>query len=236
MLLVDSLFHFQGVNSLHAAFVAYLKYFGSFGVKPDKTWSNITRSSLRTYACWLSVQTETSYKKYPSSINSYTGDATWFKSWHWYYRFVMGARTIPEVQQAMWGMTRKRIADIREKTITYQYGSLNLTNIKREDIFTSERANAYFYRWHILQPSSALSDTKLKEILRAAINANSTLNWSNINAWGDLHEALLIDSLYDKLPSVAVSSKNKVKNWNDSILGSLLSTRNSFNFDSNNLP
>ena len=41
-------------------------------------------------------------------------EGNYFKTWHWFYRFVMAGRTVAGYRQRMWHMARIRLRDIMQ--------------------------------------------------------------------------------------------------------------------------
>lgn len=224
-------------------FLAYLKFkqaetfryaFGRFGVELVANWKergkNLLNSSNRTYTNWIRLQTEDGF----TALSKIWDEANWFKSWHWFYRFVMagrlrfaqnGASTNPILagyRQAMWDMARIRLRDILSaewpqidgQQLTY-IGSANAAggagprNARAGDIFSSELSVALLMRWHINVPSTVLRNGKagkhLVAILKTVKDNTVGADFSNLD-WvnSEATQTALIDSLIERVSSDTV--------------------------------
>ena len=228
-----------------------------FGVRIDKSWRDsngvangaaLFNRSQRKYTAWLAMQQENG--NFDRLIEN-EAEANYFKSWHWFYRFVMAGRTIPGYRQGMWDMARIRLRDLLMLPWSSSSDTLTLA-----DIFTSEKALAMLLRWHIRFPGhvavSGRAGRRLQAVLQDAQQQASQLNWDNPANWIDAHEAALIASLrrataqaggglddtiqyVDEWPSWATGS-NPRRFKLDKSIASLSEARNSFQFDSTDLP
>lgn len=222
--------------------------FGHYGLDLTKVWS-ITDSSFRVapgkYACWIKWDTETGTEEVPNTINNKIGDSTWFASWHWFFRFAMVSRTVEDFRKTQWDMVRIRIRDMLETKVTLSHGTLNLLDVKIGDIYTSEKAIAYLYRYHIWRPSRITNSTynmsnyastkpTLGMLLKKAVDDTPTttptntssvpipvIDWSLAVAnWTDAHEKALLDALEALLFAPAFinnenNSFSKIRYWAD---------------------
>lgn len=197
------------------AFIAYFagrskagfnKVFGNFGLHPEYKWNDdgLYSSSTRTYTSWLKLTNETHLPSQPthaetefSPLLKAKAEAAYLKNWHWIYRISMAGRTIPEYRQAMWGMTKQRIQDIRSKSASFQVGA-NKINSTLGEVFTSEKAVAILLRWHVYRPSHVVHPTyeRITAVIQGAINDNPLVNWQlQVENWVDAHEAALTERL-----------------------------------------
>ena len=145
-------------------YLAYLKHaepeafhdaFGFFGLDIDEQWSDaasratgaaLYRPGQRKYAGWVALQGEDgAFHRLPER----EGDGNYFKTWHWFYRFVMAGRRNPGYQRGMWDMARVRLRDLMG--LAWGDGARRLG-----DLFTSEKALAMILRWHIRFPPTSL--------------------------------------------------------------------------------
>ncbi len=189
-------------------FLAYLKYkqadtfnyaFGRFGIELAAEWENggknLLNSSNRTYTNWLKLRAEEGFVTLPKVWD----EANWFKTWHWFYRFVMAGRlrfaengaethsSFKWYRQAMWDVARIRLRDILSaewpkvdgQQLTYTgpanaAGSAGPRNARIGDVFTSELGVALLMRWHINVPGTVLrkgqAGKHLVAILKNAMN------------------------------------------------------------------
>jgi hypothetical protein len=174
---------------------SFEKVIGQFGVQIIDRWdeapgngAKLFNKSLRTYTTWLQLQTETGFAPLPKTWR----EASWFKTWHWFYRFAMAGRTqfadgatapktnslLENYRLAMWDMARIRLRNIltaewpkiNGETLIYE-GEENAAGPKGPrtarigDVFTSELATALLLRWHINVPGTLLKNGKASKHL-----------------------------------------------------------------------
>jgi hypothetical protein len=166
---------------------SFEKVIGQFGVQAIDRWdtapgngAKLFNKSLRTYTTWLQLQTETGLAPLPKTWR----EASWFKTWHWFYRFAMAGRTqfadgtaapktnslLAGYRLAMWDMARIRLRNIltaewpkiNDKTLRYEPED---RNARIGDVFTSELATALLLRWHINVPGTLLKNGKASKHL-----------------------------------------------------------------------
>ncbi|GBL54783.1 hypothetical protein PCLA_03r0059 [Pseudomonas citronellolis] len=197
------------------AFIAYFagrseasfsKVFGSFGLYPEYEWGNenLYSSSTRTYTTWIKLTNETHLPSQSTHAETEfnpllkeKAEAAYLKNWHWIYRISMAGRTIPEYRQAMWGMAKQRIRDIRRKSVRFQVGTSTINSTLGE-VFTSEKAVAILLRWHVYRPSHVVHPTyeRITAAIQGAINDNPLVNWQlQVANWDDTHESALTERL-----------------------------------------
>lgn len=197
------------------AFIAYFaghseagfsKVFGYFGLYPEYEWGDedLYSSSTRTYTSWIKLTNEThlpsqsvhAESEFSPFLKAKT-EAAYLKSWHWIYRISMAGRTTPEYRQAMWGMAKQRIRDIRSKSVSFQVGTSTINSTLGE-IFTSEKAVAMLLRWHVYRPSHVVHPAyeRITAAIQDAINDNPLVNWQlRVADWGDAQESALTERL-----------------------------------------
>ena len=231
-------------------YLAYLKHYepdsfrkaiGAFGVDVDKTWGDddddpsgkkLFKKEQRKYSGWLSLEQgdgtfqtvdDPPYKT--TAIDADTEDREcgqfYFKTWHWFYRFQMAARTIQSFKQRMWDFARIRLRDI----LTVPWGvSADANNqitpdgrftdgrgterpIELGDVFTSERAVALLLRWHINRPVQVVSydsganaykpAAKLLQAFGKAKAKAGTNFKRSPKEWGEAEESALIQGILE---------------------------------------
>ncbi len=241
----------------HADPDAFDKAMGFFGARVDEDWvdaaGNPTGAPLynrgqRKYAGWVAVQTaDGGFARLPEREE----DGDYFKTWHWFYRFVMAGRTNAGYRARMWDMARLRLRDLASVPRGDDGGAC------LGDLFTSEKARAIILRWHIRFPGHVAAGGRMGGRLDAAVQnaraAAAALDWDGDPAgWTDVHEAALIDGLrgqtqraggglpttirqVDRWPQWA-SGSNPKRYKLDKGIGPLSEARGSFRFDDEDLP
>jgi peptidoglycan hydrolase-like protein with peptidoglycan-binding domain len=181
------------------AFLAYLKYqdesafkkaIGFFGIQIDKDWfegagaangESLFNSGMRAYAAWPSQNTEAGDYETIAKYNKQAGFkreetkkyANYFKTWHWFYRFVMASRTIEGFRRCMWDMARIRLRDILStpwSKETDPNGGAGDRRTKIGDVYTSEKAVALLLRYHIWRPASIVLNGKVSNLAASKSN------------------------------------------------------------------
>ncbi len=233
-----------------------------FGVRVDEDWGDNGQSlfsrSQRKYAGWVALQREDGgYVRMDADEN----EGNYFKSWHWFYRFVMAGRTIDGFRRRMWDMARMRLRDILATpwatgagipAIPDGHGGTRSATIG--DIYTSERAVAMILRWHIRFPAhvirSGRAGSRLQNAFRSSMGSPPI---ADPTRWTDADETRLIDGIVDQVDEIGnpglVKTIDAVHDWPawsdgrnprgyrlDNDIGSLAVARNSFQFDSRDLP
>jgi hypothetical protein len=248
----------------HASPAAFDQAFGFFGVRVDESWvragvasgADLFGSSSRKYTGWVALQQEGGGF---ARLALNEGEGNLFKTWHWFYRFVMAGRTIEGFRRQMWHMARVRLRDIRQTPWGAGVAPVPLPGGGARpaavgDVFTSERAMGLLLRWHIRYPSHVLSGGSAGARLRQAfVRANIPASAGDTTAWNDAHEAALIQGIMDEARATGndgfVGTMTNVHNWPtwtaadnprryvlDPAIGNLATTRGSFQFDTANLP
>lgn len=165
---------------------AYERTFGRFGLYPTAAWPLNMAAQSGTYSTRIEIQTETGMQTLcgASGTDAYRREEnTYARTWHSYYRFLMACRTSEPLRQAMWGFSRVRIRDIRDKTFTIS-GAVRRVG----DYATSEKAVAMLLRWHIYRPAHLFrtptpgNPNHLLNIMTAVIAAHPAANQARENA------------------------------------------------------
>jgi len=253
------------------AYLSYLQYadaaafdkaFGVFGARISQSWiDGATTSgrrlfdrSLRAYSGLIALQQESG-----GYARLHTREEEWnyFKTWHWFYRFVMAGRTIEGFRRRMWHMARLRIRDIRSTPWGTGFaaipdGSGGTRPVTIGDVYTSERAMALILRWHIRFPANIVNGGNGGTRLRAAFRRAGVAT-TDPSTWTDVQEAALIQGLLDEATALhnadLMRSIDAVDSWPswagganprgyrlDRAIGNLAVTRASFQFDDSDLP
>lgn len=90
-------------------------------------------------------------------------DRDYFRTWHWFYRWVTAGRTVDGYREGMWDMARMRLRDLRNASFPNQTDlpsvgqGQNSQPATVSDVYTSERAMALLLRWHIRAPAHVVS-------------------------------------------------------------------------------
>ncbi|PQJ35328.1 hypothetical protein BSZ35_12595 [Salinibacter sp. 10B] len=161
---------------------AFEKAFGRFGLGLNHQWGNwedpggspdgstLYDDASRTYSSWVQLpaqdldpegkgsdeESSEEMQSMPKAPPDAKSEALYFKSWHWFYRFVMAGRTVEPYRQRMWDMARVRIRDLRSASLPLEApekAEWSPEEITIGDIFTSEKAMVMVYCWHIYSPS-----------------------------------------------------------------------------------
>lgn len=239
----------------HADPEVFQKAFSFFGARVDEDWvdangvpngASLFNKGSRKYAGWLALRTEEGFGRLPEREK----EGNYFKTWHWFYRFLMAGRTVPGYQRRMWDMARIRLRDLRDLP-----WSGDQTRVR--DVITSEKAAAIVLRWHIRFPghiaAAGKAGSRLLAALETARSVQPDLNWNAPPAgWTDAHERALIQGLrtqarqaggglpetiqaVDAWPQWA-SGNNPRRYRLSTTVGSLQEGRGSFQFDEQGLP
>lgn len=176
-------------------------------------------------------------------------DPAWgnyFRSWHWFYRFVMAVRTIPEFRTLTYDFARMRIRDVLSIPIN-NFGFIdangNPVNPTIGDIFKSEKSFAMVLRIHVFRPAwigDVINNRNntLRRILRSAVNRIGNHNFST---WTAAEERILINEIRNhRYPSRNQDVHETLRgvnnfNYQNQVNGTLSEQRN-FVFDNTNLP
>jgi peptidoglycan hydrolase-like protein with peptidoglycan-binding domain len=195
---------------------AFSSGFGFFGIRMNHRKSNANRSwttaagvrdgsdywvpSSRKFTGWAQLQQDDgTFQNVPDNM----ADLSYFRSWHWFYRFQMAGRTIAAYRRRMWDMARLRIRSI----LTAPWGANGLTAPNPAggtrpatigDVFTSERSVALLTRWHVWQPGSIVAGGVAGPHLRDALAASGVLPGAttDTSAWTNAHELALAHAIF----------------------------------------
>ena len=237
---------------------AFEEAFGRFGAKIDEDWgtngADLFKSSSRKYVGWVALQAEgtDTYNRLATDEN----EGNYFKTWHWFYRFVMAGRSVEGYRQRMWHMARIRLRDILSTPFNSSAGVPDVpdgTGGTRTatigDVYTSERAIAMILRWHIRTPAHVINGGDSgSQVEQAFGRANITSG--NPSTWGNAEETALIQGILDEVSGrsfeqsiqnvhdfpIWVGGSNPRGFTLDSTIGALADTRDSFHFDDIDLP
>ncbi len=211
---------------------------GFFGARVDEAWGtdggDLFIATSRKYVGWMALQREDrEFERMPLT----EADGDYFKTWHWFYRFVMAGRTIDGYRERMWHMARVRIRDIRATPWGAHTGAhaVNIANVGTSpgraatigDVFTSERATAILLRWHVRYPSGVVNGgaagADLRRAVRIAIGRGTRLDWTgDPSNWTDAHEQQLVEGLRQRVAqrnnanfSTTINQVDGWPNWVD---------------------
>ena len=191
---------------MHRNIGDYRLAYGNFGLYPSDAWAGVTAGPLwnqgqRKYTGWIRMhiegttptQAQGNLAQMPLFGNS-VAEAAYFKSWHWFFRWVMAGRTIDTVRRSMWNMVRMRLRDVLAINASITAGQVTFQD-SLGAIFTSERATAILLRWHIFRPTHVTGNSVRNSIVNA-INANRNIAWNLPRAqWTNAHESALLTQL-----------------------------------------
>lgn len=193
---------------------AFAQAVGRFGVDVDKPW-DVDGHALflndRKYATRPTAPLESGL---PLQIQQVVAEFDMFRSWHWFYRFVMAGRTVDGFRRRMWHMARLRIRDLLATPWDAPAAAPTVPNVadpaapggtrraRIGDVLTSERTVAFAYRWHILSPGGMVTGGHGGASLHAIVTAAGAPAAAGVagapafntdpTGWGDAHEAALI--------------------------------------------
>lgn len=242
-----------------ASYIAYLKEkdkltfdkaFGFFGLDITPTWNTSGQSffysgGIRNYGKGRPAMKQGTFLKPMPDDKTGIDFGNYFRNWHWFYRFVMAARTIPNFTKYIWDFARLRIRDISSISIknlgfTDSNGHLKEPNIA--EIFTSERAFALILRLHVRYPAHVANlnnqDTGLNTILKNSLAQmrKEHLEIKDFSKWGQRHQEILVDNMIDYYPTTKGIRQTLETVRDFSYSANRLSiSSNSFLFNSNNL-
>lgn len=88
----------------------------------------------------------------------------YLKTWHWFYRWVMAGRSVPAHQRALYAFAARRLRLLLETEWTAALHFDDGSGQRRAligDVFTSERAVALLFRWHVNMPGHVVSNGRV---------------------------------------------------------------------------
>ncbi|BCJ50644.1 hypothetical protein Asp14428_21190 [Actinoplanes sp. NBRC 14428] len=214
---------------------------GRFGLEIDDPWGTDGRNLFlptqdRKYVSRPAVPQE---EGVPQQVQQIVAEFDVFRSWHWFYRFVMAGRTIDGFRRRMWHMARLRLRDILATPWDTPGAAATLAAVpdpaapggarpaRIGDVLGSERSVAFAYRWHILSPAGMVSGGRAGNALRSIVAAAAAAgpNFAGSPAgWTDAHEAALVVAFPARAavlfppaangnPSSMVTTLATVDNW-----------------------
>lgn len=230
---------------------AYDKAFGFFGLDADKNWGTSGQDffysgKIRNYG-----KGRPAMKRGSATISMQNDKAglaigNYLRSWHWFYRFVMAARTVSGFTQYIWDFARLRIRDISSISIQglgFTNNSGAVQNPTIAEIFTSERAMALVLRLHVRYPARVggvnSQNEGLKEILNNSLDQmkRERLETKKFAQWTDRHQEILIENFINNFPTTEGIRMTLETVRDFTFSGNALSAAaNSFSFDSSSLP
>lgn len=246
-----------------SSYIAYLKEkdkatfdkaFGFFGLDVTPNW-NISGQSffysggIRNYgkgrpAMKRKTGLIISLESMPDGTKGFEF-GNYFRNWHWFYRFVMAARTIPNFTKYIWDFARLRLRDISSipiKNLGFTDRNGQAKDPSIAEIFSSERAFALVTRLHVRYPSHVANlnsqDTGLKTILKNALAQikKEGLEARDFAKWGQRHQEILVDKITTYYPTTKGIRQTLETVRDFSFNGTSLSiAANSFAYNSNNL-
>lgn len=149
-------------------------------------------------------------------------DMNYLRSWHWFYRFIMAARTISGFRRAFWRMSRIRLRELLRTPfghgvapVPHASGMYN-REARIGDLFTSERAVALILRWHVRAPGhmafGGQAGGRLKlAYQKARVGGKGPTQWGPPASWNDRHELALITSIMARAREVSDAPDSKFK-------------------------
>ncbi|WP_406723867.1 hypothetical protein WJ438_03195 [Streptomyces sp. GD-15H] len=210
---------------------AYNQLLGDCGIAPDRAWTGDGRTAapgqdrlwvrdLRKYTAFGTATDRTGAARpltgftapAGSGVLTYGryGEQEFFKTWHWFHRFVMAARTSAPFQRAMWDMARIRLRDIL--TTPWNAPADNPApmdpGVTIGDVFRSEKTVALIHRWHVFSPASVcrrnstgVAATTLQRVVVTARANRPDLVWgTNPAGWTVDHEEALAAAALERNP------------------------------------
>jgi len=230
---------------------AYDKAFGFFGLDAHKAWGTSGQDffysgTIRNYG-----KGRPSIKRGSATVSMQNDKAglaigNYLRSWHWFYRFVMAARTVSGFAQYIWDFARLRIRDIGSIEIQglgFTNNSGASKNPTIAEIFTSERAFALVLRLHVRFPARVAGVNSQNEGLKEILNNSlaqmkkEKLETKKFALWTDRHQEILIENFINNYPAGDGLRMTLTTVRDFTYSGNALSAAaNSFIFDSSNLP
>ncbi|GAA2463491.1 peptidoglycan-binding domain-containing protein [Streptomyces macrosporus] len=225
------------------AFLAYLRtrdeaafnqLVGDCGIAPDRTWigdgktaapgqASLWVRDLRKYTAYGTATDRTGTARpltgftAPAGSNVLTyrryGELEFFKTWHWFHRFVMAGRTSAPFQRAMWDMARMRLRDVLSTPWNAPGAAADNPapmdpGVTVGDVFRSEKTIALVHRWHVFSPANVARDgstgvaaTALQRVVVTARTNRPDLVWgTNPRPWTADHQEALAAAILERCP------------------------------------
>lgn len=235
----------------------YLLAYGNFGLYPSDSWVAANSGPLwtqgqRKYTGWIRMHIEGTVPAQAHGnldqmplFDRSVEETAYFKSWHWFFRWVMAGRTIDTVRRSMWNMVRMRLRDVLEVDL-----NIVAERVAFDDtlgaICTSERAAAILLRWHIFRPAH-VTGSRVRTSIVNAINANRNIEWNLPRTqWTNAHESALLTQILADANQVN-NTQTALSQWPNypgrsgrnymlgDELGALSADRDSFTLDTLNI-
>jgi len=185
------------------AALAYLQFldsgefdrlFGRFGISVESAWPDAEVDPNPLYiagqAKWASrvrlsgLGASAKDSRYPSAIPApltQQSDANYLRNWHWFYRWVMAARTSEVLQRLQWALSRIRLRALLETPWPNSADTRHFGTVR--NVFSSERAVAALLRAHVNKPAKIVSGKKAGDLLltsvrRAGLAGTNPATWT----------------------------------------------------------
>ena len=222
----------------------YKKAFGDFGLHPTIDWNGqgLHNTDLMTYAAWVKLTNDSyvvSQQVHANSEFTELGgsqeEAHYLKTWHWFYRLSMAARTMPAYRAAMWAMAKIRLSEILNDPISFTVGGVTV-NSTLGSVYTSEKAVAILLRWHVWRPSHVVGVpqyNRVRTVLQNTVNATNGVNWQlPVASWGAAHESALTARLFTALEALNNTITGAIAFGSGEVQGAVRTGRNTFVLES----
>jgi len=148
-------------------------------------------------------------------------DGDYFRSWHWFSRFVMAGRTVDGYREGMWDMARFRIRDIRNTL--WPPGVSHLPKEGGDpatigDVVTSERGSLSSCGGRVKSPTHVVDDGGGNTLGTAVDGAWNGWNQDlTTNDWlgnsGDQHEADMVGDIATEMTNDGIDRIDVVRYW-----------------------
>lgn len=237
-------------------------FFGRFGIRCSLEWPAGTAETNAMYQLaksWSApiqqqglphtdadgnLTTDANWQSLPPARNrkDYL-DANYLRTWHWFYRWVMAARTGPAVQRRQWDYGRLRLNAI----LNADWGMPAFSSIKQ--VYSSERMVTALLRAHVNWPASVIEivpipgDLHGKKKGQASADVRLAFSESNLNNIPSTWSQANIDTLQNNLEKrlrAAMPKNNRhtlatALDYNNPPFGALKTEKDTFKFDTTGL-
>jgi hypothetical protein len=202
---------------------AFDEAIGRYGLEVQRDWNDpgLFKEGHRRHTSRLMLDGDPDYAVIP--LNS--TEMNYLRNWHWFYRFIMAARTNSEYQRAMFGYARIRLRDI----LATPFGAGVLRGGSPAtfgDIFTSERAIAMVLRWHVRAPghvtfkaagaTQATAGTAFRRVLAEARADQELIRPPDVDTWSVVDDEALVNAMMTVAPTVTpppTATLRTVRDW-----------------------
>lgn len=210
------LFHYTLKYQELGGFLCYLRYrsrslfdaaIGAFGIRPVRNWPDTADRAQAKHGSEIEAMLEPGarYSPWPDTDVA----RAYFKTWHWFYRFVMAARVFDDWKRIAYDFARIRLSDLRAVKMTGKPSTnpaivpnsgASGIDVTVGEVFTSELAMGMLLRWHVKRTAGLVvdghADNDLWGALRRAQATSPALDWHlPVAAWTSSQEAALIAGL-----------------------------------------